>query len=159
MEDKRPYRRNVGVVIYNSSGQVLTGERIQYPGIFQFPQGGMDDGEKPIETARRELYEETGLFIDYEPTHEIAEWICYDFPPDIPEHLKIFRGQAQKWFFFPWDGEPSALKLDLHTREFLTVRWYDLRQLVNDIVEFKKMVYQRILSEAERYLPEIFDGK
>ena len=156
MKDRRPYRKNVGIVVYNSSGQVLAGERIQYPGIFQFPQGGMDEGEEPIETARRELYEETGLLIKSEPAHEIAEWICYDFPEDIPEHLKKYRGQAQKWFFFPWEGDPSALQLDLHTREFLTVRWYDLRQLINDIVDFKKMVYKRILEEAEQYLPEIF---
>jgi len=156
MKDKRPYRKNVGVVIYNRSGLVLVGERIQYPGIFQFPQGGMDKGEKPLETAVRELYEETGLAIETEPTHEIEEWITYEFPEDIPEHLKRYRGQSQKWFFFPWDGDPSTLELDLHVREFISVKWYDLKELVNDIVEFKKPVYRRILEEARKYLPEVF---
>ncbi|MDH5654977.1 MAG: RNA pyrophosphohydrolase [Spirochaetia bacterium] len=156
MEDKRPYRKNVGVVVYNEEGMVLTGERIQYPGIFQFPQGGMDEGETPLETARRELYEETSLKLNGEPTHEIQEWIHYDFPEHIPEHLKKFKGQAQKWFFFPWDGDPSTLILDLHEQEFLSVRWYNLYQLVDDIVVFKKMVYRRILEEAEKHLPKIF---
>ena len=156
MEENRPYRKNVGIVVYNSRGMVLTGERIQYPGIFQFPQGGMDEGEEPLETARRELYEETGLKIAGEPTHEIQDWIHYDFPEDIPEHLKKYRGQSQKWFFFHWEGNPSTLQLDLHTQEFLSVRWYELSQLVEDIVIFKKMVYRRILEEARKHLPEIF---
>ncbi|HNF27712.1 MAG TPA: NUDIX domain-containing protein, partial [Leptospiraceae bacterium] len=36
----KPYRKNTGVVVFNREGKVLVGERVQYPGAWQFPQGG-----------------------------------------------------------------------------------------------------------------------
>lgn len=153
---EKPYRKNVGIVVFNSSGRVLAGERIQYPGIFQFPQGGLDKGENPVDAARRELYEETGLLLREEPVYEIPDWLYYEFPEDIPAHLKKYRGQAQKWFFFKWDGEISQLKLDLHEREFLTVKWYEIQKLVDEIVEFKKATYLRVLEEAKNNIKNFF---
>lgn len=148
----KPYRKNVGIVVFNSKGLVLVGERVQFPGIFQFPQGGMDDGEKPLEAARRELLEETGLKIDDPPAGEIEDWLTYEFPENIPAHLKKYRGQEQKWFFFFWDGDPSQLRLDLHEREFLSVKWDDLEKICADIVEFKKPVYSRVMDEGRRII-------
>lgn len=153
MEQEKPYRENVGMVVFNSEGYVLAGDRIQYPGSFQFPQGGIDAGESPLAAARRELFEEIGLAVT-EPAGEIGEWLTYEFPEDIPEHLKKFRGQKQKWFFFRWDGNPADLQLDLHEREFHSLQWMKMEDLAKEVVSFKRPTYDRIAREAARFLTD-----
>lgn len=154
----KPYRSNVGVVVFNSRGKVLVGERLHYPGIFQFPQGGIDNGEEPDEAAIRELYEETGLQPDRGPIGEIRDWLYYDFPEDVPERLKKYQGQKQKWYFFFWDGSPSELKLDLHEREFASIKWSDIDTVVEEIVFFKKPVYLRIAKEGKMIIESYLES-
>jgi putative (di)nucleoside polyphosphate hydrolase len=152
----KPYRKNVGMVVFNSQKQVLVGDRIDYPEKYQFPQGGIDEGETPLKAAQRELYEEIGLKLD-NPVYEIPEWLKYEFPEDIPKHLKKYRGQMQKWFFFYWDGDPSQLKLDNHIKEFRTVKWMELNTLVENIVEFKKDVYKIIKKHFDEFVPKFLE--
>lgn len=157
----KPYRKNVGIVVFNRAGRVIAGERIRYPNTFQFPQGGIDDGEDPLAAARRELYEEIGLEIQDEPVGEIPDWLYYQFPPDIPARLNEFRGQQQKWFFFFWDGAVEDLKLDLHEREFSSVRWLSLEEVTENIVPFKQEVYARIKESGGQIISDylrLLDG-
>lgn len=136
---------------------VLVGERLEFPGVFQFPQGGIDDGEEPLRAARRELFEETGIEISDPPAYEIAEWLHYDFPEEIPERLKRFRGQAQKWFFFEWEGDPASLSLQHHhEQEFRSMKWAPFPTVVAGIVSFKKEVYARLYEEGRSRFPDLF---
>ena len=54
------YRANVGIVICNPLGKVFFGKR-RYQSGWQFPQGGIKQGESPKKAMWRELLEETGL--------------------------------------------------------------------------------------------------
>lgn len=123
---------------------MLAGDRLQYPGMFQFPQGGIDEGETPESAAYRELYEETGLLLSNKPIAGYDGWLYYDFPEDIPERLRKFAGQMQKWFLFYWDGNVESLTLDKHEREFNTLRWQSFKQLCDEIVAFKRPVYSEL---------------
>lgn len=156
MPHKKEYRKNAGIIVFNEKGEVLAGDRIQYPGMFQFPQGGIDDDENPLSAAYRELYEETGLRLNDQPVAEYPDWLYYDFPPDIPKHLKKFKGQMQKWYLFFWNGQISQLNLNIHEREFNTLRWQSFRKLCDEIVAFKRPVYEELhkffSGEIERYL-------
>ena len=156
---KKPYRRNVGVVVFNREGKVLLGERVGYPGSLQFPQGGMDEGESPVAAARRELFEETGLSVGGEPVWEVPDWLRYDFPADIPRKLRKFRGQEQRWFFFYWDGDPDTLDLAHHEREFSRVIWGTLEEALDSIVSFKRHIYERIVREGRQQIGAFLSGR
>lgn len=149
---KKPYRRNVGIVVFNKMRLVLVGERVDYPGSYQFPQGGIDEGETPEEAAKRELFEEIGLEIKNPFAGKITDWFFYDFPPEIPEGLKKFRGQMQKWFFYFWNGSPEKLKLDNHEREFSHLRWMTMERIRKEVVYFKRPVYNKIIDEGEKII-------
>lgn len=51
------------VILFNKDNRVLLEERAD-DGYFDFPGGGLDEGEDPIDGAKRELLEETGLIAD-----------------------------------------------------------------------------------------------
>ena len=51
------------VILFNKDNQVLLEERAD-DGYFDFPGGGLEEDEEPIDGAKRELLEETGLIAD-----------------------------------------------------------------------------------------------
>jgi putative (di)nucleoside polyphosphate hydrolase len=55
------YRPNIGVILLNKQGQILLAEREGMPDTWQLPQGGIDEGETPVESLFREVREEIGL--------------------------------------------------------------------------------------------------
>ena len=54
------YRKNVGLIIINDQGKVLLCRR-KKSNSWQFPQGGIDQGETPKRAAYREIYEEVNI--------------------------------------------------------------------------------------------------
>src|SRR5260370_4190232 len=58
--DKDGFRANVGIVLTRGSGEVFLGGRVGGRG-WQFPQGGVNRGERVEEALFRELKEEIGL--------------------------------------------------------------------------------------------------
>ncbi|TCT40256.1 RNA pyrophosphohydrolase [Martelella mediterranea] len=155
-----PYRPNVGVMVLNSSGQVWLGRRLSEgntesdgsPQLWQMPQGGIDPGETPLEAAKRELYEETGIKTAT-LIGESGGWINYD----LPEHLigiglrGLYRGQTQKWFVFRFEGDDSEIAIDPppdgHMQEFDAWQWSDIDAIPGLIVEFKRAVYDQVVTE------------
>jgi putative (di)nucleoside polyphosphate hydrolase len=144
---KLPYRPCAGVCLTNPAGQVWAGERLDTPGAWQMPQGGIDPGETPEDAARRELWEEVGLPADsVRLLDSLPEALPYDLPAElVPKLWKgRFRGQAQHWFRFGYDGPDDAVDLDVHEREFSRWRWMDAPDLLDAIVPFKRDLYARV---------------
>ncbi len=54
------FRPGIVAVIREASGLVLLCERADFPGSWQFPQGGLEPGETPRDALFRELKEEIG---------------------------------------------------------------------------------------------------
>lgn len=145
----KPYRKNVGVVVFNSKGEVLVGERIGLDGSWQFPQGGIDEDEDTKIAAYRELYEEVGIN-DAELVYEIPNWISYDFPKDFNIPMaKKYAGQIQKWFLLYWDHPVNDCNLQVHEQEFSSVKFLPLRDCLESVVSFKKEVYEKLIESFE----------
>ena len=76
-----PYRRGVGIALFNAEGKVFAAERIDTPGAWQMPQGGIDKHEDPWPAALRELKEEIGTDRALK-LHE-TDWLRYELPPHL----------------------------------------------------------------------------
>lgn len=148
MSTELPYRPCVGVVLANPKGLVFTGERVDTPGAWQMPQGGIDAGETPENAALRELEEETGIpatLVTIEAEH--PDWVLYD----LPDHLLgrmwggRYRGQEQKWFLLRFQGVDTDINLKARDEEFARWRWSDPDQVLADIVPFKRSVYDEVI--------------
>ncbi len=144
-----PYRPAVGIMLINRDRRVFAAQRIDMPSnAWQMPQGGIDEGETPLEAARRELLEETGTD-KAELVAEIREWLSYDLPVELVSVLwgGRFRGQTQKWFAFRFTGEDRDIDIETETPEFLAWRWVEMGALPELIVPFKRPLYRRIVEE------------
>lgn len=150
------YRPCVGITLFNKQGQVFVGERIDGPGAWQMPQGGIDEGESVEQALWRELYEEVGT--DKAEILKIADnAIRYD----LPEHLQKklwkgrYAGQEQTWVALRFTGNDSDINLQAHNpAEFQAWQWVDLEETVNLIVPFKKDIYREVI-EMFKNLPSL----
>ena len=83
MQEGKSYRPNVAAVIlsskYPDKCEFFIAHRSDIKNAWQFPQGGIDEGETPRDALRRELLEEIGCD-KVEVLGEFPEWISYEFP-------------------------------------------------------------------------------
>ncbi len=148
MIDPDGYRPNVGIVLMRADGQLFWARRVNRDG-WQFPQGGMNTDETPLEAMYRELREETGL----EPHHvdvlgATPGWLRYRLPNRCVRRgsRPTCIGQKQVWFLLQMRCQESDLRLDLTEKpEFDGWRWVDFWYPVDNVVVFKREVYIRAL--------------
>ncbi|MGP4693480.1 MULTISPECIES: RNA pyrophosphohydrolase [Rhizobium/Agrobacterium group] len=164
--DDLPYRPCAGIMVLNDKGLVWAGRRISQgnsefdgsPQLWQMPQGGIDEGEAPLAAAIRELYEETGMKT-VTLLAEARDWIHYDLPPQL---IGIglrgkYRGQAQKWFAFRFDGDESEIQINpppgSNEAEFDAWDWKPMESLPELIVPFKRPVYEQVVEQFRHLAP------
>ncbi len=155
MIDRDGYRPNVGIILCNARNEVFWGKRVKEHS-WQFPQGGIKQGESPEEAMYRELHEEVGL----RPQHvrilgRTKDWLHYDVPEQWVkrEWRGTYKGQKQIWFLLRMVGRDCDVSLRASSRpEFDAWRWNTYWVPLDMVIDFKRDVYRRALSELEGFL-------
>ena len=150
MIDADGFRANVGIVICNKMGQVFWARRYGQHS-WQFPQGGIDEGESPQQAMYRELYEEVGLSSkDVTVLGVSRNWVRYKLPKRLIRQGSnpVCIGQKQKWFLLQLTcSEKDVDVLKTSHPEFDDWRWVSFWYPIRNVVSFKRDVYRKVLRE------------
>ena len=150
MIDSQGYRANVAIVLSNSQGQLFWAKRIGMDA-WQFPQGGIRKDESAQDAMYRELQEETGLLSEHVKLIGCTQdWLRYRLPKRFirKQSSPVCIGQKQIWYLLELLAEDSEVRLDACRKpEFDHWRWVDFWHPVNEVVEFKRKVYETALQE------------
>jgi len=161
--DERGLRSNVGIIVVNKNGQLLWCRRIGNRDAWQFPQGGIQENEAPLQAMYRELQEELGLVSeDIECLSETQTWLTYYLPKYLRRHnsLPLCVGQRQKWFLLLLKSGEDKLCLDrCDTPEFNDWRWVDYWYPLDHVIKFKRSVYKQALQEFEPLVQCFIESK
>ena len=150
---KLPYRKGVGMMVFNDKKKIFVGKRIDNQTAWQMPQGGVDNNEEYETAARRELFEETGI-----QSIRIIKKSKEMYTYDLPENLlgKIWKGkymgQKQNWFLIKFLGPDSEINLNQKCPEFNQWKWVDIDELPRLIVPFKKKLYLSVIQEFSNFI-------
>lgn len=148
MTEKKFYRPNVAAIIvspeYPETKDVFIAERSDLEGVWQFPQGGIDEGESSEEALFRELGEEIGT-AKVEIIAEYPEWIAYDFPSHVAAKMAPYAGQKQRYYLVRLK-KGATIDLDTKHPEFRTYKFVNIDELLSHVAHFKKPVYERVIS-------------
>ena len=112
---------SVLVVIHTPDKQVLLLERADHPGWWQSVTGSQNPGESLLDTAVREVREETGLdaaayrLTDWGYSNEYEIYACYRhrYPPEVTHNTEHVFGLEV----------PAPLPVILAPREHLGYQW------------------------------------
>jgi putative (di)nucleoside polyphosphate hydrolase len=144
--EKSKLRPNVAAIIRRPDGRILVGERSDWPGCWQFPQGGINNSETPEQALQRELQEEISLPPDsYRITDRRGP---YRYLFHAGRKKEGFDGQEQIYFLvdlIPGHSEPSPHTPD---PEFRAIRWISPHELeLSWIPGFKREVYRQMMRD------------
>lgn len=144
------YRLNVGIILVNRYGRLFWAKRIGQDA-WQFPQGGINLDETPLDALYRELKEEIGLTKnDVEMLGCTQGWLRYRLPRRfIRTYSKpLCIGQKQKWYLLRLNGCDDKISFDYcDDPEFDKWRWVHYWYPLKEVVSFKRHVYRRALQE------------
>jgi len=156
MSKKDLYRPNVAMIIvsnnYPQEKEIFIAQRNDLSDVWQFPQGGIDEGEEVEEALFRELEEEIGTR-DVKVIAEYPEWLSYNFPERIAKKMKPWTGQKQRYFLVKLK---KKAKIDIHTKhpEFSDYKFVGVDDVLDLSASFKKGVYKKVINyfKDEDYL-------
>jgi putative (di)nucleoside polyphosphate hydrolase len=141
-----PLRSGVGIAVLNKDNKIFVAKRIDnQKNFWQMPQGGVDEGEKHLTAAYRELEEETSIK-EVQLIKELDGLITYELPKNL---LGIiwkgkYRGQEQKWFVMRFLGKDSDINIKTKNPEFCEWKWIGIENLTDHVVDFKLHVYENV---------------
>jgi putative (di)nucleoside polyphosphate hydrolase len=155
MIDSEGFRANVGIILTNDQGQVFWARRIGMDA-WQFPQGGIKKNESPKMAMYRELKEEIGL----EPEHvelinSTDDWLRYWLPKRYIRQNKgpLCIGQKQIWYLLKLTTDETYLDLSYTSEpEFDSWKWVDFWRPVEEVISFKRQVYQQALKQLQPFI-------
>lgn len=149
----KKFRPCAGAIVFNDKGQLLLCNRIDtLSDAWQFPQGGIEKNETPLEAAKRELMEETNV-TSVIPVYSDTEPRRYFFPKEIKDKFSergIFNdGQDIYFTLFYFCGKNEEINLETKEPEFRQYMWDSFDFAIKNIISFKKDVYIAVAKKFE----------
>jgi exopolysaccharide biosynthesis WecB/TagA/CpsF family protein len=144
------FRRNVVAMILDASGSralVVSPwwtEEIRW----QFPQGGVDNGESPSQAVFREMKEELGTDAFNVLTY-VEEAHRYVWPRWY-RYVKGYRGQIQDLFILGFTGKDEQFELE-KTNELNRWEWVPIDQLLSVLAPARREIGELALAEYKRF--------
>ncbi|PZR75854.1 MAG: NUDIX domain-containing protein [Chthoniobacterales bacterium] len=140
------YRPAVAAILQDRSGRILICERADRPGAWQFPQGGIESGETPVNALVREVAEEISLPRNAFSITSVRGPYRYRFPASLTK--KGFRGQAHHYFLLRLRGSKRLVNVAAANAEFRQARWIQPREFnFAWLPAMKRPVYRRVLRD------------
>lgn len=154
------------MILANSEKRIFAGKRsgvntkmvswfLKKP--WQMPQGGIEEGETPINAVKREMMEEVGTN-DFEILGETEDWLEYTIPYGLRRQDSTFIGQRQKWFLLKFNGKDSDINLKVSNHsEFDIWRWMSPGNVIRLSVHFKRNLYIEALKNFRWFFNDEVD--
>ncbi len=151
---KKPerFRPNVVICVINPKGEILLTQNVVRPGHWQFPQGGVDNGEEYEQAVRRELYEEVGI-----KDINIIAITKNIYSYRLPKRFLLVRedvaksgyvGQIQSLAIAKVDSLRPKLKPD--PQEAAATTWVDSKRLINTLHPVRRSLGKLAMIELQR---------
>ncbi len=115
------YRSNVAGILRNAQGRILVCERVQIAGAWQFPQGGVDEGETLEQALGRELWEEIGVVP--EDYRIVVARGPYRYLYGDGRKKRGYHGKEQHYFLCEFLAPDSRLNVATEHPEFRAWKW------------------------------------
>jgi len=147
-----PLRPNVCMLVFNREKKLFLGERHGEPGVWQFPQGGVEPELSPEENVIKELNEELGAGPDkFKVVKKLACTHEYEWK-EPPEYARRrWRGQSQTFWLVEFVGQDSDIDLKRFEPELMSWRWCTPAE-VRCLAEPKRLPgYLKALKEFEEF--------
>lgn len=141
-----PIERSAGAVVFRRKKGKIFYLLIQYAsGHWEFPRGLIEKGEKMIETAKREIYEETKIK-DVKFIPHFKKGIKFFFKLKGKTIMKIVT-------FFLAETKREKVKLSFEHKDFV---WLPFKEAL------KKLTFENskeVLKEADKFLKSYYGKK
>ena len=139
------YQQNVAAILCNGEGKILVCERLQTPGAWQFPQGGVDEGETVEKALTRELGEEIGLEPGDFRILEKKAGYRYLFPSG---QRRGHDGKDQTYFFCALLADEKKINIETAHPEFRACKWIFPQEFRRDwLPKMKLGVYSAVFQD------------
>lgn len=141
------YRPNVAAILMNERDEIFIAERLNVPGAWQFPQGGIDDGEDAETALYRELAEEIGVGQSLVQQIERRDGYRYAFSKGRLKY-GLYGGQEQSYFLCRFLGQDSDVNLAATHQEFGQWKWIRPQDFkMQWVPKFKRAVYRQVFTD------------
>lgn len=150
MVEHRRLRRKVRAVVMDTIQRTLLIRPYGYAdGNWTLPGGGVEEGEKPIDAARRELHEELGLqstdILQLKPLGIRSEFI---YEAKYKEKRKLDHDGQLAEMFFCLVARDVGIRQQVE--EIMDFRWFSIADAITAIqVPAQKSIFQRCLGNLQ----------
>lgn len=136
--DRMVYEKSCGAIVFRKFHGNVELLLIKHAngGHWSFPKGHVEQGESEVETAMREIKEETGIDVIVDPT--FREVVSYSPKREIMKDVIYFIAKAKTHDYVPQEEEISEIKWVELGRVHTLLTYDNDKQLVNKAKPFLK---------------------